>query len=96
MNFITYKKFTPEYADRVLELQHTWVNEYITYGVVNGTIEDMLGYANDYFYIAVDGEKVVGYITAEVVSDNEYNLFPKGADFLLRRRIDYVNTTLAF
>lgn len=79
---ITYKQFTPEYTNAVLELQHTWVYENITYGVVNETKEDMLGYAKDYFYIAVDGEKVVGYITAEVVGDNEYNLFPMGADFL--------------
>ena len=38
---ITYKQFTPEYTDAVLELQHTWVYENIIYGVVNETIEDM-------------------------------------------------------
>lgn len=79
---ITYKQFTPEYTDAVLALQHTWVYENITYGVVNETKEDMLGYVNDYFYIASDGEKVVGYITAQVVGDNEYNLFPMGAGYL--------------
>ncbi len=79
---ITYKQFTPEYVEAVLELQHTWVYENITYGVVKETREDMLGYINDYFYIAVEGEKVVGYITAEVVGDNEYNIFPTGAGFL--------------
>ncbi len=79
---ITCKQFTREYTYTVLELQHTWVYENITYGVVNETEEDILGYINDYFYIAVEGEKVIGYITAEVVGNNEYNLFPRGADFL--------------
>ncbi|MGI6704909.1 MAG: GNAT family N-acetyltransferase [Clostridia bacterium] len=79
---ITYKQFTHEYAEMILKLQHTWVYENITYGVVNETKEDILEHAKDYFYMAVDGEKVVGYITAEVVRDNEYNLFPMGADFL--------------
>jgi len=79
---ITYKQFTPEYIDEVLELQHTWVYENITYGVAIENKEDMLGHINDYFYIAVDDEKVVGYITAEVVGKNEYNIFPTGAEFL--------------
>lgn len=79
---ITYRQFTPEYTDAVLYLQHTWVYENITYGVVNETKEDILGYTKDYFYIATDGEKVVGYIIAEVVSDNEYNIFPIGANYL--------------
>jgi 8-oxo-dGTP diphosphatase len=49
---------------------------------VSETKEDILGYTKDYFYIATDGEKVVGYIIAEVVSDNEYNIFPIGANYL--------------
>lgn len=79
---ITYKQFSAEYTGAVLALQHAWVYEDITYGVVNESEEDILGYANDYFYIAVDGEKVVGYITAEVLGGNKYNLFPIGADYL--------------
>jgi GNAT superfamily N-acetyltransferase len=79
---ITYKPFIPEYTDAVLELQHIWVYENITSGVVNETKEDILGYSNNYFYIAVDGEQVVGYINAEVVGDNKYNLFPMGANYI--------------
>lgn len=79
---ITYRRFTPEYLDAVLNMQHEWVYENITYGVVSDTKEDVHGNINDYFYIAVDGEKVIGYITAEVLSDNEYNIFPAGADYL--------------
>jgi len=47
---IVYKPFTPEYADAVLKLQHKWVYENITCGVVAETLDDILSYENDYFF----------------------------------------------
>ncbi|MDF2686276.1 MAG: hypothetical protein K0S55_1457 [Clostridia bacterium] len=79
---ITYKLFDIKYLDAVTELQNEWVYEDITFGVVNDNSEKILNYQNDYFYIALDDEKVIGYITADVVNNNEYNIFPKGACYL--------------
>jgi len=81
MNIII-KQFTSEYADAVLKLQQEWMYENITYGFAADTKESILSLPSDYFYIALDSDIVVGYLTAEVIKDNEYNIFPAGADFL--------------
>jgi 8-oxo-dGTP diphosphatase len=81
MNIII-KQFTSEYAEAVVKLQQQWVYENITYGFIAEAVESVLTLPNDYFYIALDGETVVGYVTAEVIRHNEYNIFPAGADYL--------------
>jgi len=79
---IEIKLFTPEYAERVLNLQQEWVHEFITAGLCSDTIEDILGYQNEYFYIALDGDIVIGYTTARLIHGNEYNVFPLGSDYV--------------
>lgn len=79
---ITYKLFSPKYAAAVLGLQHEWTLERITFGVVPDTHEAILSYQNDYFYIAFDQDTAVGYTTAEIIKDNEYNIFSAGAIYL--------------
>ncbi|MCL2514072.1 MAG: bifunctional GNAT family N-acetyltransferase/NUDIX hydrolase [Oscillospiraceae bacterium] len=79
---ITYKPFEIKCLEGVLKLQNEWFHENITFGVGPDTAEDIAGYQNDYFYVALDGDRIVGYTTAEIIKDNEYNIFPKGADYL--------------
>lgn len=56
--------------------------ENITFGFAADTKESILSLPEDYFYLALDGGMAVGYITAEVVYENEYNIFPTGVNFL--------------
>ena len=79
---IIYKKCEEIHFPNVLQLQHEWFNENITFGIVPDTAEDIAGYQNDYFYVALNGESVIGYVTAEIIKDNEYNVFPNGASYL--------------
>jgi len=79
---IKYKKFDESYLDGVLTLSQDWFHENITFGIVPDTAEDVASYKNEYFHVALDGECVIGYITAEIVEGNEYNIFPHSASYL--------------
>lgn len=82
---ITYKQFENIYAKSVANLQEQWVNEAITYGFVADSEDEILSYNKDYFYIALDGETVIGYVTGEVKTndkDNYMNVFPTNAEYL--------------
>lgn len=79
---ITVKHFTTEYAEQVLKIQHEWVHEFITAGLCADSLNSILDYQNEYFYIALDEETVVGYTTARLVENNEYNVFPLGSDYV--------------
>ena len=81
MNII-YRLFCIDFLDAVLDLQHEWFCEDITFGMGKDTAQNILEWPNEYFYIALDDQKVIGYITAEIVNDNEYNVFPKGSQYL--------------
>ena len=59
---------TPKWANDGLDkrlLAVVEINDYIA------------SYQNEYFYVAMDGDTVVGYITAEIITENEYNIFPR-------------------
>ena len=82
---ITYKQFENCYAKAVSNLQKQWENEAITYGFVTNTEDEILTYDKEYFYIALDGEVVVGYVTGEAKvndKDNYMNVFPMNAEYL--------------
>jgi 8-oxo-dGTP diphosphatase len=79
---ITYRSYTPAHLDGVLRLSQEWFHEKITVGIMPDTAEDVASYENEYFHVALDDERVVGYVTAEVVEKNEYNIFPRGASYL--------------
>ena len=66
---IEYKKYTAAHLDGVLRLSQDWFHENITFGIAPDTAEDIASYENDYFHVALDGGKVVGYVTAEIISD---------------------------
>ena len=70
---ITYKQFENRYAKAVVNLQKQWESEAITYGFIADSDDDILAYNRDYFYIALDGENVIGYVTGEVKTNNKVN-----------------------
>ena len=82
---VTYKQFENHYAKFVADLQKQWQTEAITYGFIADFEDEILAYDKEYFYIALDGETVVGYVTGEVRindKDNYMNVFPIDAEYL--------------
>ena len=82
---VTFKQFESRYAKAVANLQKQWESEAITHGFSADSEDDILAYNKDYFYIVLDGETVVGYLTGEVRindKDNYMNVFPIDAKYL--------------
>ena len=82
---ITYKQFEDCYAKAVANLQKQWESEAITYGFIADSEDDILAYNRDYFYVALDDETVVGYVTGEVKTngkDNYMNVFLANTKYL--------------
>ena len=83
---VTYKQFENCYVKAIANLQKQWESEAITYGFIADSDDDILAYNRDYFYIALDGETVIGYVTGETKvngKDNYMNVFPMNAEYLL-------------
>ena len=82
---ITYKQFENCYTKTVANLQNQWQTEDITYGFIADGEDEISTYNKEYFYIALDGGTVVGYVTCEVRTndkDNYMNVFPIDAKYL--------------
>ncbi len=82
---ITYRQFENCYVKTIANLQKQWESEAITYGFIADSDDDILAYNRDYFYIALDGENVIGYVTGEVKvndKDNYMNVFPLNTEYL--------------
>lgn len=82
---VTYKQFENHYAKSVANLQKQWQTEAITYGFIADSEDEIQSYDKEYFYIALDGETVVGYVTGEVKindKDNYMNVFPLNTEYL--------------
>ena len=85
MMSITYKQFENHHSKAVANLQTQWQSEAITYGFIADTEDEILSYDKEYFYIALYGETVVGYVTGEVKAndnDNYMNVFPMNIEYL--------------
>lgn len=82
---VTYKQFEKHYAKSVANLQKQWQTEAITYGFIADSEDEILSYDKEYFYIALDGDTVVGYVTGEVrINDknNYMNVFSMDTKYL--------------
>ena len=79
---LTYRLFHEQDLSAVVSLQREWFQENITFGIVPESPDEILRYQNDYFFVALDGDEIIGYTTAEVIQENVYNIFPQGARFL--------------
>ena len=85
MMSITYKQFENHHSKAVANLQTQWQSEAITYGFIADTEDEILSYDKEYFYIALYGETVVGYVIGEVKAndnDNYMNVFPLNTEYL--------------
>ncbi len=98
---ITYKKFENCYAKAVANLQKQWETEAITYGFVADAEDEISAYDKEYFYIALDSEEVIGYVTGEVKANNKdsyMNVFPLDTKYLqvydLYISLDYRNKNI--
>ena len=82
---VTYKQFENCYVKAIANLQKQWESEAITYGFIADSEDDILAYNRDYFYVALDDETVVGYVTGEVKTngkDNYMNVFLANTKYL--------------
>ena len=82
---VTFKQFESRYAKAVANLQKLWESEAITYGFIADAEDEISAYDKEYFYIAFDGETVVGYVTGEVKTNDKdiyMNVFPMDAKYL--------------
>ena len=82
---ITYRQFENCDAKAVATLQNQWADEGITFGFFADDENEILAYDKEYFYIALDGETVVGYVTGEVKNngkDNYMNIFWANTKYL--------------
>lgn len=82
---ITYEQFENCYAKAVSNLQKQRESEAITYGFIADGEDDILAYNRDYFYVALDDETVIGYVTGEAKAndkDNYMNVFPMNEKYL--------------
>lgn len=82
---VTYKQFENCYVKAIANLQKQWESEAITYGFIADSDDDILAYNRDYYYIALDGENVIGYVAGEVKvndKDNYMNVFTMDAKYL--------------
>lgn len=80
-----YRPFENTDAKDIVRLQNEWVKENITYGYQADSYDEIINYDKEYFYVAIDGGRVVGYVTAEICvndGDGYMNVFPKGAKYL--------------
>ena len=80
---INYKPLSTEHLETVMKLQQIWAYEDITHGFICDTYEEFERCINDYSFVAIDGDKIVGFIDAEVINDNKYNVFPIVTDYLM-------------
>lgn len=82
---ITYRPFENTDTKDIIKLQNEWVKENITYGYQADSVDEIVNYNKEYFYVAIDGGRVVGYVTAEIcVNDGlgYMNVYPKGTKYL--------------
>lgn len=82
---ITYKQFENTDVWDIIRLQNEWVKENITYGYCADSFDEIVNYNKEYFYLAVDGGQVIGYVIAEICindGDGYMNVCPKEEKYL--------------
>ena len=65
---IKYRPFENTDTKDIIILQNEWVKENITYGYCADSVDEIVNYDKEYFYAAIDGGRIVGYVTAEILS----------------------------
>ncbi|WP_422657589.1 GNAT family N-acetyltransferase [Paenibacillus sp. EC2-1] len=60
---------------QVAALSKVWEEEDITYGLKGNSIDDLLHYVSNEFWIVIDHEKVIGYLIGEVKKNEGFVIF---------------------
>lgn len=60
---------------QVAALSKVWEEEDITYGLKANSIDDLLHYVSNEFWIVIDHEKVIGYLIGEVKKNEDLVIF---------------------
>lgn len=76
------EKMKAAHVETVEKLQQEWAQENITYGVAAGTQQQIAEAITPYCFVLKDEQKIIGYLMAEIRKENEYCVFPHGADFI--------------
>ena len=79
---IIIEKFSEKYLEEIMKLEEEWVNENITYGMIQNSKDNFLQLNKEYFYLGLYKNRVIGYIFCEIVDKNQYNIFPIEATFV--------------
>ena len=79
---MNYELMQESHLEEIVKLQQEWDSENITYGFVAGTYQQIAEALTQYCFIVRDGEKIIGYLMAELQQDNEFCVFPKGASYV--------------
>ena len=79
---IIIEKFSKKYLEEIMKLEEEWINENITYGMIQSSENNFLQLNKEYFYLGLYKNKVIGYIFCEIVDKNQYNIFPIDATFI--------------
>jgi len=77
-----FETMKTEHLEEVEKLQQEWASENITYGLTAGTLQQIADALTPYCFVLKDGQKVIGYLMAEIQQDNTYCVFPKGVRFI--------------
>jgi XTP/dITP diphosphohydrolase len=79
---ITYKSYIPDYAKSIIRLINIWIKERSTIGIKKETAKQLSKFPPEYFFVAFDGEKAIGFVKCEVETKSKIAAFPKGSTYL--------------
>jgi len=79
---VTLRPASMEKLPQVLALQEQWAAEEITYGYVSGNMAQLLTALEDTFLLAVEDDRIVGYITASAHISEGTAVIPANACYL--------------
>jgi len=62
---------------RVVELSKKWEDEEITYGLKANSIDDLLPYLEQEFWVIIDNDEIIGYLLGQVKKNEGYAIFER-------------------
>ena len=86
-NEVTVRRCELSDVDDVRRMQEEWAGEEITYGETPSSKEDILQRIGQYFFVAAQGEQIVGFIDGSAHVSEGLAVIPEGEQYV---RIDDV------
>lgn len=76
------RKCSEQDLSHIVSLSVMWETEQITYGLLHNKVEDLLPKLGDYFFVAEQETRVIGYLYGEAVCSEGLAEIPKGEYYL--------------